>query len=275
MLVLHRISELRAALAGASSVALVPTMGNLHEGHLSLVRRAQDAKGTVVASIFVNPLQFAPSDDFESYPRTLERDCSMLREVGCDVVFAPTEREMYPAPQTYMVQPAPALANVLEGAIRPGFFNGVCTVVLKLFNIVRPDRAYFGKKDYQQLLVVEQMVREFALPIEVVPVDTVRDSSGLAMSSRNSYLSADERHHAAGLYATLCRVAAEVAGGRNDWQDLERQACTDLAGRGGWVLDYVTIRRRSDLGLPEGAAPLVALAAARLGTTRLIDNIEI
>jgi pantoate--beta-alanine ligase len=174
-----------------------------------------------------------------------------------------------------MVQPAPALANVLEGAIRPGFFIGVCTVVLKLFNLVRPDRAYFGKKDYQQLLVVAQMVRDFALATEVVAVDTVRDPSGLAMSSRNSYLSGDERGHAAGLYATLRALAAEVGEGRTDWQALEQQACAELTARGGWTLDYITIRRRRDLGLPDGDAPLVALAAARLGNTRLIDNIEL
>ena len=275
MKVVHQVAELRAALGDASSVALVPTMGNLHDGHLSLVRHARHASRTVVTSIFVNPLQFAPSDDFAAYPRTFDRDCALLERNGCDIVFAPSDRDMYPVPQSYMVQPSPALANILEGAVRPGFFTGVCTVVLKLFNIVQPERAFFGKKDYQQLLVIQHMVRELALPIGIVAVDTVRESSGLAMSSRNSYLTQAERNAAAQLYATLRDLVAAAAAGRSDWQDLELEARARLAAHPSWVADYVAVRRRSDLGLPDGQSPLVALAAARLGTTRLIDNIEI
>lgn len=274
MRIINRVSELRAALESAPLVALVPTMGNLHDGHLSIVRQARRAARTVVTSIFVNPLQFSPSDDFEAYPRTLERDCSLLEEAGCDIVFAPSERDMYPEPQSYMVQPSPALGNILEGAVRPGFFTGVCTVVLKLFNLVQPKQAFFGKKDYQQLLVIQHMVRELALPIEIIGVDTVREASGLAMSSRNSYLSPTERTDAAHLYATLRSLVVAANEGRSDWHNLEREARARLASQHPWVTDYVAVRRRSDLGLPDGITPLVALAAGRLGTTRLIDNLE-
>jgi pantoate--beta-alanine ligase len=202
MKIVHTIAELRAAVAaGSRAPAFVPTMGNLHAGHLALVRHAREAGGPVVASIFVNRLQFAPHEDFDSYPRTLEQDAAALREAGCDLLFAPDEAELYPEPQGVKVHPDPALADVLEGAFRPGFFVGVCTVVAKLFNIVQPRLAVFGKKDYQQLMVVRQMVRQLALPVQVLGHETARAEDGLALSSRNGYLSAAERAEAPALAA--------------------------------------------------------------------------
>ena len=281
MRVLHTIADLRAALADSAATALVPTMGNLHDGHLSLVRLARERGRPVVASIFVNRLQFAPHEDFARYPRTFERDCGLLEEAGCDIVFAPDDREVYPEEQTYMVQPPAELAGILEGAVRPGFFAGVATVVTKLFNMVRPAAAVFGKKDYQQLLIIERMVRQLALPIEIVRANTVRDPSGLALSSRNGYLDASQRRQASQLHAALDALAAAVRCGRNDWRTLERRAFDQLQDEG-WQPDYVAVRRRIDLSEPgSGAtpaapvAPLVVLAAARLGGTRLIDNVEI
>ncbi len=270
------IGALRRELAQRRGICLVPTMGNLHEGHLSLVRIARERADTVVASIFVNPLQFAPQEDFASYPRTLARDCELLSAGGCDFVFAPSAAEVYPEPQTCRVEAPGPLAQVLEGRFRPDFFTGVCTVVLKLFNIVQPASAVFGKKDYQQLRVVEAMVRQLNLAIEIVPAETVRDSGGLALSSRNGYLDAAQRHEAAELHATLRGVAAAVAADPDgaDWEGLERAASEHLARRG-WQPDYVAIRRRADLGEPVAAEPLVVLAAARLAGTRLIDNLEI
>jgi pantoate--beta-alanine ligase len=254
-------------------------MGNLHAGHLSLVRIAQESGGLVVASIFVNRLQFAPHEDFATYPRTFERDCELLAGSGCDIVFAPADGEMYPEAQTYTVRPPPELTDILEGQVRPGFFTGVCTVVLKLFNMVRPDAAVFGKKDYQQLLVVRCMVRQLALPVEMMAGDTVRDASGLALSSRNGYLNDSQRTEAAQLHASLSKVAVSARSGRPDWPALEREAQEFLRARG-WQPDYVAVRRRSDLREPSAAQPwagepLVVLAAARLGSTRLIDNVEI
>lgn len=281
MRVVHTITELRQALAATRPAALVPTMGSLHEGHLALVKQARDHGGPVVASIFVNRLQFAPHEDFDRYPRTLERDCDLLKGVGCNLVFAPTESELYPEPQTYKVQPPGELADVLEGAFRPGFFTGVCTVVMKLFQCVQPRVAVFGKKDYQQLMVLRGMVRQFALPIEIVAVDTARADDGLALSSRNAYLSEPERAEAPQLAATLHTVQAAVlaaakSGARIDAAALEAQAMGTLRSRG-WAPDYVALRRRSDLQAPAdpAAEPLVVLAAARLGKTRLIDNLEI
>ena len=259
---------------------LVPTMGNLHAGHLSLVRIAREHGDLVVASIFVNRLQFAPHEDFATYPRTFERDRELLAGAGCDIVFAPADEEVYPEAQSYTVHPPPALADILEGEVRPGFFTGVCTVVLKLFNMVRPAAAVFGKKDYQQLLVVRGMVRQLALPIDIVSAETVRDASGLALSSRNGYLNGSQRDKAAQLHAALSTMAAAaVRSGRTDWLTLEREAREFLAVRE-WQPDYMAIRRRSDLRQPlpedsQAAEPLVALAAARLGGTRLIDNLEI
>jgi pantoate--beta-alanine ligase len=274
MRIAHTIAELRAILAAAPPPALVPTMGGLHQGHLSLVRIAKGLGRPVVGTIFVNRLQFAPTDDFDRYPRTLSRDIELLEAEGCDVLFAPSESEMYPEPQSYVVSPPPPLADMLEGQFRPGFFSGVCTVVLKLFNIVRPGFAVFGKKDYQQLLVIRNMVRQLALPIEVIGGETIRESDGLAMSSRNVYLSSAERAEARQLQATLRRIAAAIRSGSLEWQGLQQAAIDALSTRG-WTPNYVAIRRRDNLLEPSAGAPLVVLAAAALGTTRLIDNLEI
>jgi pantoate--beta-alanine ligase len=274
MRIAHTIDELRAALAGAPPPALVPTMGGLHRGHLSLIRIAKKLGRPVVATIFVNRLQFAPTDDFERYPRTLPRDIELLEGESCDVLFAPSESEMYPEPQGYVVRPPPELADILEGEFRPGFFAGVCTVVLKLFNMVQPGFAVFGKKDYQQLLVIRSMVRQLALPIEVIGGETIREPDGLAMSSRNVYLSSTERAEARELQAALARTAAAIQSGRLEWQSLQQEALDALRMRG-WAPNYVAIRRRDNLLGPTPGAPLVVLAAGTLGTTRLIDNLEI
>lgn len=274
MRIVRSIADLRAALAPGSRRVLVPTMGNLHAGHLSLVRIAREHGDAVVASIFVNRLQFAPHEDFAAYPRTFERDCELLADSGCDMVFAPDDAQVYPEAQVYSVHPPPELAGILEGAVRPGFFTGVCTVVLKLFNMVQPAQAVFGKKDYQQLLIVHRMVRQLALPVGIVPAETVREASGLALSSRNGYLNDSQRAVAAQLQQCLRTLVAAVKSGRSDWPELEREALDRLTA-GGWQPDYVAIRRRSDLREPSAHEPLVALAAARLGGTRLIDNLEI
>ena len=274
MRIVHTIAELRAILAGMPRPVVVPTMGGLHEGHLSLIRIARDLKRPVVATIFVNRLQFAPTDDFDRYPRTLSRDSELLERDGCDILFAPAESEMYPEPQSYSVSPPATLAGILEGEFRPGFFDGVCTVVLKLFNVVQPELAVFGKKDYQQLLVIRSMVRQLALPIEVIGAETVRESDGLAMSSRNGYLSSAERLEAKQLHIILQRTAEGVRAGRSDWSDLQRDASEALVARH-WKPDYVAIRRRDNLLPPDGDAPLIVLAAANLGSTRLVDNIEV
>ncbi len=273
MQIFHSVAELRSALPGTRDRCLVPTMGNLHAGHLSLVRCAA-AHGPVVASIFVNRLQFAPQEDFDEYPRTFARDCELLEGAGCAFLFAPDEPEMYPQPQTYRLQPPPALADILEGQFRPGFFGGVCTVVLKLFNIVQPRTAVFGKKDYQQLLVIRGMVEQCALPIRIIGAETVREPGGLALSSRNGYLSESLRAEAARLHHELEVIARAVRNGRRDYAVLEAAASNALRARG-WMPDYVAIRRRADLAEPGGEAPLVVLAAAKLGETRLIDNLEI
>jgi pantoate--beta-alanine ligase len=272
--VARTIADLRLAVAGRRDVTLVPTMGNLHDGHLSLVRMARERGGVVVASVFVNPLQFAPHEDFAKYPRTLARDCELLAAGGCDVVFAPSEHELYPEPQEYKVHPPERLADILEGRARPGFFIGVSTVVLKLFNVVQPAAAVFGKKDYQQLLVIRDMVRQFALPIDILPAETVRDSSGLALSSRNGYLNDRQRVEAAQLSAVLRNVMSELGSGRTDWPNIEREAEGALAARG-WRPDYVAIRNQSDLGAPVNGDRLVVLGAAMLDGTRLIDNLEV
>jgi pantoate--beta-alanine ligase len=274
MRIVPTLHELRAVLAGAARTAFVPTMGNLHAGHLSLVEQARAAGGPVVASIFVNRLQFAPHEDFDSYPRTFERDCALLESAGCDVLFAPNEAELYPEPQGYKVQPPAGLGDILEGHFRPGFFTGVCTVVLKLFGCVQPAVAVFGKKDYQQLMVIRRMVRQFALPIEILAGETTRADDGLALSSRNGYLSDAERAEAVTLSRELRGIAAAVAEGRRDWAALEDAALQRLAARG-WLPDYVAVRRRTDLGAPQAGDALVVLAAARLGATRLIDNLEL
>jgi pantoate--beta-alanine ligase len=272
--VVKTVADLRAALAGRET-ACVPTMGNLHEGHLALMRIARGAAPCTVATIFVNRLQFAPTDDFDSYPRTFAEDAARLEREGVDVLFAPGEREMYPEPQGFHVDPPPALADILEGAFRPGFFRGVCTVVLKLFNIVQPRVAVFGKKDYQQLMIVRSMVRQLALPITIVAGETARADDGLALSSRNGYLSAAERMEAPRLARILKSSARAVAAGDRGFERLEAAAVAALRTHR-WQPDYVAVRRQSDLQ-PPGAddRDLVILAAAKLGTTRLIDNLEI
>jgi pantoate--beta-alanine ligase len=272
--IVYTIAELRAALAGQRPINLVPTMGNLHDGHLSLVRIARERSGVLVTSIFVNRLQFAPQEDFSRYPRTFERDCGLLQSAGCDVVFAPSDQEIYPEAQEYKLVPPAALADIFEGSARPGFFIGVCTVVLKLFHIVRPAAAVFGKKDYQQLLIIRNMVRQLALPVDIVAGETVRDASGLALSSRNSYLTPPELEEAAELNRTLRRIAGAVRSGRIAWPELERSAAAALSARG-WRPDYLAIRRQADLGSPSAEDALIIVGAARLGGTRLIDNYEV
>jgi pantoate--beta-alanine ligase len=274
MHVIHRIDELREALGTGPRPAFVPTMGNLHEGHLALVREAKASGRPVVASIFVNRLQFAPHEDFDRYPRTLPRDSELLAGAGCDIVFAPDEAEMYPTPQAYKVHPPAALGDILEGHFRPGFFTGVCTVVMKLFQIVQPGVALFGKKDYQQLRVIEGMVRDFALPIAITGGETVRAEDGLALSSRNGYLGADERSEAMALITQLRAVADAVRAAPDRTEAAEQAAMHALRARG-WAPDYIAVRGRTDL-LPatSSGAPRVVVAAARLGNTRLIDNLE-
>ncbi len=273
MQIIHTVSDLRARLADERAIAFVPTMGNLHEGHLELVRLARRHGQCVVVSIFVNPLQFGPNEDFDKYPRTLEADCAKLEGLA-DVVFAPSVAEMYPVAQTVFVEPPP-VANELCGAFRPGHFRGMATVVLKLFNLVQPHVAVFGKKDYQQLNIVRQMVVQFNLPIVIVGAETARAPDGLALSSRNQYLSPAERAQAPELYGTLQRVADRLRGGERNMEQLERDAVKSLASSG-WQPEYVAVRDQSTLAQPGTAArSLVVLAAARLGQTRLIDNLEV
>ena len=278
MLIARSIADLRQALAPYRRPAFVPTMGNLHEGHIALVRQAQPLGDVTVASIFVNRLQFLPHEDFDSYPRTWEADCAQLQAAGCGVLFAPRETDLYPEPQTFRVHPDPQLADMLEGHFRPGFFVGVSTVVMKLFACVlgtTGGTAVFGKKDYQQLMVIRHMVRQFALPIEIVAGETCRAADGLALSSRNGYLSLEERQEAVALSQALKRLAQQWLDA-SDRSALEAQAQDALRARG-WAPDYLTVRRRADL-LPatadDAAGTLVALGAARLGSTRLIDNLE-
>jgi len=274
MQIIHTIAELRQRLANESSVAFVPTMGNLHEGHLSLAQRAKAGGSCVVVSIFVNQLQFEPGGDFDRYPRTLNADCEKLKTVGVDIVFAPDDREMYPDPQQVIVNPPP-LATALEGEYRPGHFSGVLTVVLKLLNIVQPDIAVFGKKDYQQLAVIREMVRQFNLPVEIIAGDTVRATDGLALSSRNGYLSDTERVEAARLNQQLRAVKTAIESGQRDYAVLENAAANELIQHG-WKVNYIAVREQRALSLPSAASTkLVVLAAAWLGKTRLIDNLEI
>ena len=282
MHIVHTIAELREKLSGFKCPAFVPTMGNLHDGHIALVKQAKPLGDVTVSSIFVNRLQFAPHEDFDSYPRTLDADAQRLEAAGCNVLFAPREKELYPEPQTYKVHPATDLADILEGHFRPGFFIGVSTVVLKLFSCVYAGMpsgvAAFGKKDYQQVMVVRRMVQQFALPIEILAGETQRAEDGLALSSRNGYLSPAERAEAAQLSIAL-KALGDAAKAANvaDLPALEAQAMQALARRG-WKPDYLTVRRRADLQPPQGplaAEPLVVLGAAKLGSTRLIDNLEI
>ena len=275
MQLIHDIDTLRGALARTPRPAIVPTMGNLHDGHLALVRQATAiaAGAPVVASIFINRLQFLPHEDFDRYPRTLDSDCGLLQGAGCDIVFAPDEQTLYPEPQTYKVVPPGALGDILEGEFRPGFFTGVCTVVHKLFNLVQPAVAIFGKKDYQQLMVIRAMVRQMALPVAIVAGETVRSAEGLALSSRNGYLSAAERVEALRLARTLRALVDAWQRGERDVARLEADARAELA-RHGWQVDYIVLRDQQALAAPAAGAPVVALGAARLGRTRLIDNVE-
>jgi pantoate--beta-alanine ligase len=273
MQIIPTITELHARLADEGSIGFVPTMGNLHEGHLNLMRLAREHGNCVVASIFVNPLQFGPNEDFDQYPRTLEADCAKLQGL-VDVVFAPTVNEIYPAQQTVFVDPPP-IASELCGATRPGHFRGMATVVLKLLNIVQPQVALFGKKDYQQLHIIRQMVSQFNLPTRIVGSETVRAADGLALSSRNQYLSSTERSEAIFLYQTLQRMSSAILQGERDFERLQKQAVEGFVARG-WRAEYAEVRNQSDLQ-PASAAQreLVVLAAAKLGRTRLLDNIEV
>jgi pantoate--beta-alanine ligase len=279
MKIISTIEELRDQLRGQLRTAFVPTMGNLHEGHLSLMRLARKHGDPVVASIFVNRLQFGPSEDFDKYPRTFQADVEKLEKEGVYVLFAPTEKDLYPEPQEFRISPPDTLGGMLEGEFRPSMFTGVCTVVTKLFSCVQPRVAVFGKKDYQQLMIVRNMARQFAMPTEIIGAETFRAEDGLALSSRNSYLSDTQRAEAPELYKTLNFVADEMRAGHLDTFQLERTAMAALAQRG-WQPDYVSIRKRIDLQPPSAGdlaqgTPLVVLAAAKLGTTRLIDNLEI
>jgi len=273
MQVISKIAELRPRLNSERAIAFVPTMGNLHEGHLNLVRLAREHGDCVVASIFVNPLQFGPSEDFDKYPRTLEEDCLKLQGLA-DVVFVPSASEMYPVRQSVFIEPPP-VANELCGASRPGHFRGMATVVLKLLNIVQPQVALFGKKDYQQLHVIRQMVMQLNLPVQIVGGETVRAADGLALSSRNQYLSAEQRGKAVFLYQTLQKIWQAMLQGERDFERLERQAVELMQGQG-WSVDYVAVRNQSDLRPADKLQrELVILAAARLGNTRLLDNLEV
>ena len=278
MKIIHTIAELRDHLSAFQRPAFVPTMGNLHEGHLALVRRAKPLGDVTVASIFVNRLQFLPHEDFDTYPRTWDADCAKLETAGCDVLFAPNEKELYPEPQTFKVHPPADLADILEGHFRPGFFVGVCTVVMKLLSCVQPRVAVFGQKDYQQLMVIRRMVQQFALPVEVVGGQTQRAPDGLALSSRNGYLTETERLEAVQLSLALKAMASTLKAGTHDIGAVEDQAMQHLRARG-WQPDYMTVRRRSDLQPPHpddlAGRALVVLGAAKLGNTRLIDNLEI
>jgi pantoate--beta-alanine ligase len=276
--VIESVDALRARLDRADRVAFVPTMGNLHEGHLSLMRLARRHGDCVVACIFVIRLQFGPNEDFDRYPRTFDADREKLQREGVDVLFAPHEQDMYPTPQVYRVQPPP-VGDELDGQSRPGFFHGVCTVVLKLFNIVQPDVAVFGKKDRQQLKIVRGMVQQLNLPIQIVPGETIRAEDGLALASRNNYLTPVERTEAPRLYRTLRDIADQIAAGRTDYANLEAAGRADLA-RHGWKVDSIAVRNGIGLRIPhpEGFDHpnlLIVLGAATLGATRLIDNVDV
>ena len=279
MKIISSIEELRDQLCGQLRTAFVPTMGNLHEGHLSLMRLARRHGDPVIASIFVNRLQFGPNEDFDKYPRTFQADVEKLEKEGVYVLFAPTEKDLYPEPQEFRVKPPDDIGNILEGEFRPGFFGGVTTIVLKLFSCVQPRVAVFGKKDYQQLMIVRNMCKQFALPTEIIAAETYRAADGLALSSRNVYLSEQERTEAPMLYRVLNDTANEVRVGHLDIFELERKAMATLTARG-WKPDYISIRKRSDLQPPSAGdlaqgTLLIVLAAAKLGATRLIDNLEI
>jgi pantoate--beta-alanine ligase len=273
------IASLQAALEperrAGRHIAFVPTMGNLHDGHAGLMTLARDHGQCVVASVFVNRLQFGPKEDLATYPRTFDADCARMQAVAVDHVFAPDESQLYPAPQRYFVHPDPEQADILEGAFRPGFFRGVATVVAKLFNIAQPQAAVFGKKDYQQLMIVRNMVAELALPLRIVAGETWRAGDGLALSSRNGYLSPAERAEAPRLNRTLAGACLRIRAGERDFAAIEREAMAGLRAHG-WIPQYVAVRRQADLQFPTAHdSGLVVLAAALLGSTRLIDNLEV
>jgi pantoate--beta-alanine ligase len=280
MKIVRSVQELRDQLHGQNRIAFVPTMGNVHAAHLSLMSMARRHGDPVVASIFVNRLQFGPAEDFDRYPRTLQEDIEKLQQHNqVYVLFAPPESEMYPEPQNYRVQPPTDLGDILEGEFRPGFFVGVTTVVLKLFACVQPRVAVFGKKDYQQLMIVRNMCRQFCQPTEIIAHETVREDDGLALSSRNRFLNDTERRQAPQLYQELSEIRKCILAGERNLLEVEDQALRALAASG-WQPDYVSVRRQVDLKTPtaeqvENGEPLVVLAAARLGSTRLIDNLEI
>ena len=283
MKIISDIQELRDHLRGQNRASFVPTMGNLHEGHLSLMRLARQHGDPVVASIFVNRLQFGPNEDFDSYPRTMQADIDKLEKERVYILFAPTERDLYPQPQEYRVEPPEQLGKILEGEFRPGFFQGVCTVVLKLFSCVQPKVAVFGKKDYQQLMIIRQMAKQFALPVDIIPGETIRADDGLALSSRNSYLTPEQRVEAPHLQRILNEVRHQVLDlkDRNSasLSQIEKQAVEQLVKRG-WQPDYIAIRQQSDLSISsdeslQNGESLVILTAAKIGNTRLIDNLEI
>jgi pantoate--beta-alanine ligase len=283
MKIISDINELRDHLRGQNRASFVPTMGNLHEGHLSLMRLARQHGDPVVASIFVNRLQFGLNEDFDSYPRTMQADIDKLEKEGVYILFAPTEKDLYPQPQEYRVDPPQQLGDILEGEFRPGFFKGVCTVVLKLFSCVQPRVAVFGKKDYQQLMIIRQMASQFALPVDIVPAETIRADDGLALSSRNIYLSESERAEAPALQRQLSAMREQVLGLKEKTvsalMDIEAKSLMQMQTRG-WKPDYMAIRQQRDLAKPtqadlDGGQPLVIVTAAKLGKTRLIDNLEI
>jgi pantoate--beta-alanine ligase len=281
MQIIHTVAELRNALKSKTAVALVPTMGNLHAGHIHLATLAKQHAQCVVVSIFVNPLQFGANEDLASYPRTLDADCEKLQAAGVDIVFAPNVQEMYPdfnaatndLGQTMIIS-APPIAKELCGATRPGHFDGVATVVMKLFNIVMPQVAVFGKKDFQQLFIIRELVRQFNLPIEIIAGDTVREASGLAMSSRNGYLSQEQKTNAATLNTCLKQIVDGIQQGNTDFIGLEQATAQNLNSNG-WLTDYISVRSAHTL-LPASKedTALVVLVAAKIGNTRLIDNIE-
>ena len=278
MLIINTIDELRSVLKNQENIAFVPTMGNLHAGHIQLVKVAKQQESCVVVSIFVNPLQFGPTEDLASYPRTLEADCEKLKTAGASIVFTPTVEEMYAdfdgknLNQTMTITPPP-IASELCGASRPGHFSGVATVVMKLFNMVQPSMAVFGQKDFQQLFIIKQMVKQFNLPIRIIGVDTVREPSGLAMSSRNGYLTNAQRAAASQLNSALQGIVKLVKNGNKNYADLEQQARTELNSKG-WLTDYISIRTSETLMPANGSeTKLVVLGAAKLGNTRLIDNL--
>jgi len=285
--IIHTVAELRQVISSykqqGNIISLVPTMGNLHEGHLQLVDKAKVdntlARNTIViASVFVNPLQFGENEDLGKYPRTLELDAKKLQIRGCDILFVPAVEEIYPAShhhgrdQTQVI--IPGISEVLEGASRPGHFTGVATIVSKLFNLVQPDQAVFGEKDYQQLQVIRQMVNDLCFPVKIIAVATVREENGLAMSSRNGFLSKKQRDQAALINQTLKQLAEKLLAGDDDFSALEETAFKNL-NQQGFITDYVSIRSRNLQPATAESKKLVILVAARLGTTRLIDNLQL